>query len=113
MATPESTPKRGYDRKTLSVQPKFHKSYTKAVNATQTFAELIGEPLPDNVYAVSVYLQDDNILYYQNGAAAATDGGMQRYDRIPFVGTKDELDLIELFTGDATDNNVTIDVYTL
>ncbi len=113
MADHSDIPRRGYTQYHLSVLPKFHKSYTVAVNASQKFEALIGVALPTNVYGVTIYLQDDNILYYQNGTASATSGALQRYDREPFSGSKNELDLIELFTGDAADNNVTINVYTL
>jgi len=102
--------KRKYASAVLSVQPKLYKSYTVAVNATQTFEELT-EALPLNVYGVKVRVQDDNKVYYQNGAASTSSGCIQQYESESFVGSKDELDLIELYTGDASANNVTINIY--
>ncbi len=108
------TPKRNPIQHILSVIPKLHATYgKKAVNASATIPAIIGTDLPDHVFGIVVYFEDDNQYHINNGTASATSAVRQQFDREPISGCKDELDLYQIYTGDAADNNVSISVYTL
>lgn len=79
--------------------------YRKAVNASQTFAELFGVALPTKVCLVLIHSLDDQRLTINPvGEADINQPGIGNGDWFPCYGDKDTLDVYELWTGQAAKN---------
>ncbi len=82
---------------------RFVVGYRKAVNATQTFEEILGEALPTKVCLVLVHSLDDQVLTINPvGEADVDEAGIGNGDWFPCYGDKAALDLYELWTGQAS-----------
>jgi hypothetical protein len=90
-------------------QARLHDTYSKAINASVTLSDL-SITLPDKTIGVEVRLDDDTTLRIGFVTADANNGGIKQYDNYTVWDSKNRLNTLALFTGEAG-KNVSIFVY--